>query len=86
MGAGFYLFAQFLELITLATFVSGGSGGQTTLNGSGSLLHIVQVMSASCTLTFCVGIATRPFPILVAVTAHRTHPRCWAGGGFGGAP
>jgi len=42
MGAGFYLFAQFLELITLATFVSGGSGGQTTLNGSGSLLHIVQ--------------------------------------------
>lgn len=86
MGAGFYLFAQFLELITLATFVSGGSGGQTTLNGSGSLLHIVQVMLSSCTFTFCVGIATRPFPILVAVTAHRTHPRCWAGGGFGGAP
>ena len=88
MGAGFYLFAQFLELITLATFVSGGSGGQTTLNGAGSLLHIVQVMSPFVIIYSLVlnwnRLAT--FPILVAVTAHRTHPRCWAGGGFGGAP
>jgi hypothetical protein len=43
MGAGFYLLAQFLELITLATFVSGGSDGQTTMEAGGSLLHVLQV-------------------------------------------
>jgi hypothetical protein len=45
MGAGFYLLAQFLELITLATFVSGGSDGQTSVEAAGSLLHVMQVNS-----------------------------------------
>ena len=43
MGAGFYVIAQFLELITLATFVSGGSEGQSSVEAAGSLLHILQV-------------------------------------------
>jgi hypothetical protein len=43
VGAGFYVMAQFLELITLATFVSGGGERQPTEQAAGSLLHILQV-------------------------------------------
>jgi hypothetical protein len=43
VGAGFYLMAQFVELITLATFVSGGGERQPTEQAASSLLHILQV-------------------------------------------
>jgi len=43
VGAGFYAMAQFLELITLATFVSGGGQRQPTEQAAGSLLHILLV-------------------------------------------
>jgi hypothetical protein len=43
LGSGFYLIAQFLELITLATFVSGGGPGQSAAEATGNLLHILQV-------------------------------------------
>ncbi len=95
VGAGFYLFAQFIELITLATFVSGGSDGQTTVHATGNLLHVLQVILlpafGSHVLNCIIAAAARacvapPSHRHLAVKAHRTHPRRWPVDGFSDTP
>jgi hypothetical protein len=77
LGAGFYLIAQFLELITLATFVSGGSPGLSAAEATGSLLHILQVRSFVATRLLRRDGPTVTTNLFVAVTAYWSDPSRW---------